>query len=204
MLKATKAAGVTLIELAIALAIIAILLSLGMPQFSSYIRDVKLRAAAENFLSGIQLARTEAIRRNIPVEFLLTADDPVAANVGSATDSLAGENWMVRTADTLTFIEGKFAVDGGAVGSVVSINDTSSPAADDPDAPPAAPISSITFNGLGRTSLTADAQFKFASPQAKCQTDAGPVRCLRVAVSVFGQARLCDPKVGAGDTRSCS
>ena len=195
--------GFTIIELVVALVIMAILLSLALPQFSNYLRDVKLRAAAESFLSGVQLARTEAVRRNAPVEFLLTTDAPTEANVASAVASLAGMNWMVRTVDLTTFIEGKLAAEGGGANTTLSINDLTSPASDDPDAPPASPVASITFNGLGRTTLAADTAFKFASPQVKCQTDGGPVRCLRVAVSVFGQARLCDPKVAAGDTRRC-
>jgi type IV fimbrial biogenesis protein FimT len=193
--------GFSMIELVIAITIMGVLLALAMPSFTSYMRDSKLRAAAESFLSGIQLARSEAVRRNAPVEFLLTSDDPTVANVGSATASATGPNWMVRTADLTEFIEGKFAADGA---NGLRINDTTSPASDDSgDPPPGTLVSSIIFNGFGRTAMGADAAFKFTIPQVKCQTDSGPVRCLRVAVSVFGQARLCDPKVAAGDTRRC-
>lgn len=196
--------GFSLIELAVALVIAGVLLAIALPQFTNYVRDSRVRAAANTFLAGIQLARAEAVRRNSGVEFLLTTADPIAANVATATASASGGNWMVRTADLSTFLEGKFAQDGGGVGgTAVRINDTTSPASADPDAPPASPASSIVFNGLGRTGLATDAEFKFTSPQGKCATDNGPVRCLRVVVSVFGQARLCDPKVGSGDTRSC-
>ncbi len=196
--------GYSLIELMVALVILSLLFALGLPQFTNFVRDARVRAAAENFLAGVQLARAEAVRRNAGVEFLLTANDPLAANVASATASATGGNWMVRTADLAVFLEGKFAVDGGGAGSsAIRINDTTTPASADPDAPPATPASTIVFNGLGRTNLAADAIFKFTSPQGKCVTDGGPVRCLRVVVSVFGQTRLCDPRVGAGDTRSC-
>ena len=195
--------GFSLIELMIAVVIMGILLALGLPQFTNYIRDARLRAVAETFLSGVQLARTEAVRRNTLVEFLLTTSDPTEANLATATASATGANWMVRTADLAIFLEGKVAVDGGGSGgAVIKINDTTA-SATDPDTPPASPASSITFNGLGRTNLATDVFFKFTNPQGKCATDGGPVRCLRVVVSVFGQARLCDPKVGAGDTRSC-
>lgn len=197
------AQGFSLIELAVAMAIMGILLALALPAFTNYIRDVRVRGAAESFLSGVQLARTEAVRRNVQVEFLLTASDPVAGNVGSATASVAGENWMVRTADLAVFIEGKLGADGRGAGPAININDTTAPASNDPDAPPGAPVASILFNPLGRTTLATDAVFKFTSPQGVCKTAGGPVRCLKVAVSVFGQARLCDPKVAAVDTRSC-
>ena len=205
--------GFSLIELMVAVAIIGVLLSLGAPRFAEYLRNVKLRSAAEMFLTGVQLARSEAVRMNVPVEFLLTASDPIPDNVGTAAASTAGTNWMARTADMATFIDGKFGIEGSGRGSgqvtPIKINDTVAPADADPDAPPAAPVGSIIFNGLGRTSLASQAVFKFNNPDAgTCVTAGGPVRCLKVVVSVGGQARLCDPAVGAaavaaGDSRGC-
>lgn len=213
----TSRRGFSLIELVIAVAIMGILLALGAPTFSTYLRNVKLRSAAEAFMSGVQLARSEAVRMNANVEFLLTADDPLAANVATATAAATGVNWMVRTADRATFIDGKFGIEGSGQRSAadvsVRINDTASPADTDPDPPPAAPVASIVFNGLGRTTLAAPAVFKFNDPgSGRCLTDPGPpagvVRCLRVAVAVGGQTRLCDPSISAaataaGDTRGC-
>lgn len=209
--------GFSLIELVIAVAIMGILLALGAPTFSTYLRNVKLRSAAEAFMSGVQLARSEAVRMNANVEFLLTADDPLAANVATATAAATGVNWMVRTADRATFIDGKFGIEGSgrilASDISVKINDTAPPADTDPDPPPAVPVSSIVFNGLGRTSLAVPAVFKFNDSVAgRCVTDPGPpagiVRCLRVVVAVGGQTRLCDPSISAaataaGDTRGC-
>lgn len=209
--------GFSLIELVIAVAIMGILLSLAAPSFSAYLRNVKLRSAAEMFLTGIQLARSEAVRMNTSVEFLLTAADPLSTNVATAAASTTGVNWMVRTADLATFIDGKFGIEGSgrATASTISvkINDTTPPANTDPDPPPAALVSSIVFDGLGRTSLGAPAVFKFNDSEAgRCVTDPGPpvgtVRCLRVVVSVGGQTRLCDPAISAaataaGDSRGC-
>jgi type IV fimbrial biogenesis protein FimT len=211
--------GFSLVELIIAVAIAGILLSLAIPNFSAYLRNVKLRSAAEMFLSGIQLARSEALRMNASVEFLLTTADPLTANVDTAAASATGVNWMVRTTPTpgATFIDGKFGLEGSghAVTNdiTIKINDTSTPANADPDAPPLAPVSSIVFDGLGRTNLAAPAVFKFNDSAAgRCVTDPGPppgtVRCLRVMVAVGGQARICDPAVtaamtAAGDSRGC-
>lgn len=193
--------------------IIGILLALAAPRFAAYLRNVKLRTSAEAFMTGVQLARSEAVRINAPVEFLLTTADPLPANVGTAAASASGTNWMVRTADLVTFIDGKFGAEGSGRSSgqapPVKINDTAAPASADPDAPPAAPAGSITFNGLGRTALASQAVFKFNDPEAgTCATAGGPVRCLKVIVAVGGQARLCDPAVSAaavaaGDSRGC-
>jgi type IV fimbrial biogenesis protein FimT len=205
--------GFSLIELVVTVAIIGVLLALGAPRFADYLRNAKLRSAAEMFLSGVQLARSEAVRMNTPVEFLLTANDPLPANVGTAVASASGTNWMVRTADMGTFIDGKFGIEGAGRGAgqltPVRINDTAAPASADPDAPPAAPMGSVIFNGLGRTGLANQGVFKFNNPEAGvCVTAGGPVRCLKVIVAIGGQARLCDPAVSAvavaaGDSRGC-
>lgn len=209
--------GFSLVELVIAVAIMGVLLALALPNFSIYLRNVKLRSAAEMFMAGIQLARTEAVRMNTSVEFLLTADDPLSANVATAVASATGVNWMVRGVAPVTFIDGKFGIEGSgraaASDVTIKINDTTPPADTDPDPPPATPVSSIVFDGLGRTSLASAAVFKFNDLAAgRCITDPGPpagtVRCLRVIVAVGGQTRLCDPSISAaataaGDSRGC-
>lgn len=204
--------GFSLIELVVTVAIVGVLLALAAPRFAEYLRNVKLRTSAEMFLTSVQLARSEAIRMNTPVEFLLTTADPLPANVGAAS-AANGTNWMVRTADMGTFIDGKFGIEGSGRGTgqvtAIKINDTTAPASADPDAPPAAPVGSIVFNGLGRTSLINPATFKFNNPEAgTCVTAGGPVRCLKVIVAIGGQTRLCDPAVSAaavaaGDSRGC-
>jgi type IV fimbrial biogenesis protein FimT len=77
--------GFTLIELLIAVVIMGLLLSLGLPALSTYSRNVKLRAAAESFMAGIQQARGEAVRLNSSVELILTNSTP-SADDGSNND----------------------------------------------------------------------------------------------------------------------
>lgn len=181
----SRAAGFSLVEIVVALAIMAILLMQAVPQLTGYVRDAKVRAAAEAFLGGLQRARSEAVRRNTAVEILFTTASPVATSLTTATTESTGSNWLVRTTDQTEFIEGKaLGNDSGAV----SISRT---------------VDRIVFNDLGRTALTADASVNFTSPQGDCVADGGTVRCLRVLISMFGQARLCDPRLASSDARSC-
>src|SRR4029077_202013 len=74
VLKTGTAQGFTLVELMVGLTIIGIVIAMGMPGFTTYLQGSKLANSAYSYLSGIQLARAEAIRRNVPVQFILTAD----------------------------------------------------------------------------------------------------------------------------------
>lgn len=66
-----RSGGVTLIELMVGMTIISCLLLVGMPSFTSWIQDLQIRGAAESIQSGLLLARSEAIRRNRPVQLTL-------------------------------------------------------------------------------------------------------------------------------------
>ncbi|MCV0438665.1 MAG: GspH/FimT family pseudopilin [Hydrogenophaga sp.] len=70
---AGKDRGFTLIELLIVIVIFGIAASLALPSFSQLLANYRVRTGAEAMLSGLFLARAEAIRRNSPVQFTLNA-----------------------------------------------------------------------------------------------------------------------------------
>lgn len=65
-MRRTSAAGVTLIELMVVLAILAVLLLLATPGFTSFVRNSELAAAAHSFVASLNAARSEAMKRNLP------------------------------------------------------------------------------------------------------------------------------------------
>lgn len=76
-----KVAGVTLIELMIGIAILGMVLTMGLPSYARWMQSSQIRTAAESVQSGLQLARTEAVRRNAPVNFTLNGNNwTVTAN----------------------------------------------------------------------------------------------------------------------------
>jgi type IV fimbrial biogenesis protein FimT len=111
--------GVTLVEMMIGLAIVALLLMAGVPAFTTFLQNSKLRTTAEALSGGLQLARAEAVKRNGQVEIVLTDDDPIAATVNSITPSTTGRNWVVRYYDPTTlfysFVEGRFGSTSGSL-----------------------------------------------------------------------------------------
>ncbi|MFN5746320.1 MAG: Tfp pilus assembly protein FimT/FimU [Methylococcaceae bacterium] len=199
--------GITLIEVLTTLAVVSLVLGLGVPGISDWIRNAQIRTTAEALQSGLQLARAEAVKRNAPVRFQLV-DGAGAACTHSTRSGL----W------------------------VVSLNDPAGkcdyvPA--DPPAPPAAAEGAdpyiiqarlameiqaavtvaanqglIVFNVLGQRTAASAAlgavNLSVSSPAGgSCLAEGGTVRCLRVAVSTAGQIRLCDPSLAAGDPGSC-
>lgn len=67
--------GFSLIELMVTVALISILLTLGVPSFSAILRNMTLTSQANNFVAAINLARSEAIRRNAAVTLSATASN---------------------------------------------------------------------------------------------------------------------------------
>lgn len=166
----------SLIEALIALAIAAILMATAMPMYSAWIQNTQIRTGAEALLNGLQLARSEAVSRNTNVQFEMTG----------------ATGWRVSpAADPDATIQAR----SGASGSATATAN-----------PTPADATIVTFNSLGRRLGTNPS---IATPPitsidvVSTISSAADVRNLRVTINDGGQVRLCDPAVGAGDTRSC-
>lgn len=70
----SQSAGFTLIELMLTVMVAAILLGIGVPSFTNIIRNNRLTTAANDLLRSTQLARSEAIKRQVPVVVCASAD----------------------------------------------------------------------------------------------------------------------------------
>ena len=200
-----RSRGFTIIELMTAITIVAVLIGLGVPSLASYLQATKLASAANNYYAGVQLARAEAIRRNLPVEFVLT-NTPIAAGIEStAVANANGQNWLVRVpsadatvavelVEAKSALEGAFQAAGGA--SPIQVEGVGvSPATFD---------GTISFNGFGGTSSGGAYVFDLSYPGGgACAATGGPMRCPRITVSGGGQVHLCDPAAATGDSRAC-
>lgn len=194
--------GFSLVELMVTIAIVAILAMLGVPTLTSYLQNQKLRGTVENFLSGIQLAHSEAVKQNQDIDFVFTNDDPIGVDKVNATPTVNGKNWQVRTttAGNLKYIEGKL----GAEGTGTSSTGTS------PITVSSNGVTNIRFNGLGQMKgQTTPLLIQFSNPNGgDCASAGGPMRCLNILVSPGGQIKLCDPalsatQIAAKDSRAC-
>lgn len=67
--------GFTIVELIVTLMLMAMLVALGAPMMSDYLRNARLREAANTILTALQFARGEAIKRNQPLAFRVDGND---------------------------------------------------------------------------------------------------------------------------------
>lgn len=176
--------GVSIIEIATALAVLAILLVLGIPTFTEWIGNARIRTAAESLMSGLQSARNEAVRRNASVQFTLRS--PGVAS---------GTGWTVTLAATGEELQS--APNGEGTGLIVVT-------------PTPADANAVTFTGLGRTPAPpANLNLDGSSLLTQLDVDssglpAATSREMRIMISSGGQIRMCDPNVGdATDPRAC-
>lgn len=197
MLNAGRSAsvkGLTLIELALGLAILAILLLVALPSYRPWIQSAQIRNAATSIQNGLQLAKAEAIRRNSKVQLLFTDSAPVVANVNSAQPSTKGRNWIVRVYRAsgaytpADFVQGRAGSEGSS-NTVIT-----------------ASRSDIVFLPSGRVDPGRDSTVTVSNPSGgSCATAGGNMRCLQVLVSSGGRLRLCDPALSlANNPQGCT
>lgn len=198
MLIRLKQRGVTLIEMMIGLAIVALVLFVAVPSFGIFLQNTQIRNAAGSVLDGLQLARNEAIRRNSPVRFQFVSD--LTSGCTLSTTSLA---WVVSQAnptgacnaapsDTAApqLIQSRSATEGTSNARIT-----------------VAGGSTVVFTGLGRVQGAGITQVDVTNTSGTClyvDPTNGTMRCMRILVSSGGQSRMCDPQVtAANDPRKC-
>lgn len=196
MLKGTamRQRGFSLIELVVTLAVLGLLVALGMPSMSDWMRSVRIRNAAESAQNGLGKARMEAMRKNQVVTYWMVSDRTSACALSSTAAS-----WVVslddpsgHCADSASTtvaprIVEAYGASDGAGDVVVTVNGGTA-------------ATSVGFNGFGQvvSPTTSIATIDLTNATAGS-------RALRVTVSPGGAIRMCDPSptIPAGDSRKC-
>jgi type IV fimbrial biogenesis protein FimT len=89
----TRSRGVTLIELLIVVAIIALGTALAVPGLRTWTANAQMRSSAVALQASLKLAQSEAVRSFRQVVFYRTSDTSCSAN--AAADA-AGARWVVK------------------------------------------------------------------------------------------------------------
>jgi len=174
LLRVPRCAGFTLIELMITVAILATLVTLGLPSFRQMLRNYEVRAAAESVSNGLQRARAEAVAHNTKVYFKLTG----------------GTSWTVNYVT-------------GPVNPALDSRSSSEGSPDVALAVTPSTATTVTYSNLGQAVANADASATPTQMDFNA-TAAGATQTLRVLIGVGGGARVCDPSLPSGNPRACS
>jgi type IV fimbrial biogenesis protein FimT len=170
-----KMAGFTLIELMITVVVLGIFLSLAIPSYSDWMKRLQMRNAAESILNGLQLARVEAIKRNLSVTMRLTG----------------GTGWTVFN-NAAGPVTGLIQTMPDGEGSKVAYIDI-----------PTTPYD-LTFNSLGRmTAPVSGINLSVTDTAGGTCTSSGPKGCFIVTASSGGLIRMCDPSRATGTPQGC-
>jgi type IV fimbrial biogenesis protein FimT len=177
-----RARGVTMIEMVIGIAILAILTAMAAPNFTRWIENMKIRTTAESVLSGLQRARAEALKGNSSVNFLLTG------TAGACVPSTSGPHWIVSSG---------YACNASAIVQVYN-------GKPDDKAGIVAGQSFFVFAGLGRlVTPAANIDVHGAEGEDGCLAKNGRARCLRIEVGAEGGIRMCDPALPTTKVQAC-
>jgi type IV fimbrial biogenesis protein FimT len=90
--------GFTLLELMVSLAIVGTLLAVGIPAMGDFIRNSRITGAANDVMGALHYARSEAVKRRLPVTFCTSAnavEDNEANPDATCAASAFLTGWMV-------------------------------------------------------------------------------------------------------------
>ena len=160
------------------------------------LNNSRLRDTGAAIMAGLQVTRTEALRRNQNVEFVLTADDVDDSSAATVTANTAGPNWAIRVLDaTATPVAPLVEARSGLEGS----NQTDPAALYVRVSAANLPATTTTVRRLGRSNVGGTNTTYDVTPADTnlCRVNGGDLRCMRVVVTPAGRVRMCDPSIDA-------
>lgn len=89
--------GLTLVELIVTLALGAIVMTMGVPSFSAAIDRYRLTSEVNRFVSNVQLARSEAMKRNQVVSICRSIN---GSTCGGNADYVYEDGWLLYADST--------------------------------------------------------------------------------------------------------
>jgi len=177
--RARKNRGFSIIEMVIALGIVALLFKLAVPSFRTWLQNTQIRTAAHSITDGMNVARQEAIHRNVPVQLQLTSLSDGTSEAWSVTEVTAG-----------TLVQQWSSTEGASTTKILQ---------------PTGGI--ITFNALGRVvnpnPSDNSAPLLQVDVTSSNESAGNGLRNMRVLVGGGGNVRMCDPQLTQPDPRAC-
>jgi type IV fimbrial biogenesis protein FimT len=202
MQRSRRASGFTMIEMAVTMTIFAILVALGVPSMTTWIRNNKVRTVTDSLQTGLRLAQAESLRRSRQVVFALT--NSTTPNTILPLPAVAGGlSWAIWTIPSMTdgSEQPQFIQSGVLSNASASVIVTG--------------VAAVCFNSMGRLVNNATSVIAITGAGNNCvqpnvpppqQPTAPPAevfavstpgadRPLQINLSLGGQVHMCDPGV---------
>jgi len=177
--------GMTLIEILVAIGIIALVLGLAAPSMMTWIQNTQLRNAGESILGGIKQARFEAVSRNTTVAFELQDPNSIQWHV-CLFDTV---NQVCQAVPDLYSHGAGEGAQNARVG-VETVFSNFATALDPGENVPAL----VAFDSLGRISSASPvniARIDVRNPTLSTTDE----RRMSIVIGVGGDVRMCDPQL---------
>lgn len=109
--------GFTLIELMVTLVVLIVLLGLGIPNFTEWVKKTRIETGTRSLTGALMEARSEAVSRQTVIT-LAPADGGWAAGLSMYTDADTGGNSAYSASDDTMIKELNFSMGGVTVDTV--------------------------------------------------------------------------------------
>lgn len=184
--------GFTLIELLLVIAVMGILLAVGLPQYSIWMQNLRIRGAAESVQNGLQMARAAAISRNTQAMLVFRANGLSYFVYTVPNPGAPPTDYQDPDLDSPLLVD--------MIRRHNQADDSSASATMTPGG-----AYMVTFSSLGQVIANPDASLPLTQVNitSAVSTDLA-IRPLRVVINPGGSTRACDPAVtAADDPRKC-
>jgi type IV fimbrial biogenesis protein FimT len=192
-----RSAGFTMIEMAVTMTIFAILVAVGVPTMSTWVKNNKVRTVSDSLQTGLRVAQTESLRRSRQVVFALT-NSTTPDTILPLPAVADGLSWAIYTLPSMvgepaTFIQSGVLSNASAL---VQVNSNG--------------VTAVCFNSMGRLVSNATSVNAVTGAGNNCVQPTAAVgppvqvftismpgadRTLQVNLGLGGQVHMCDPAV---------
>lgn len=114
---AVSSRGFTLVELLVTVAIIAILAGLAAPSFVQFLARQAVTSQANEFASALRTARSEALKRGLPVRVCRIANPATATPTCATTVGDWRNGWLVTDGTNMFLVRQTLSNSGGVTGN---------------------------------------------------------------------------------------
>lgn len=206
--------GFTLIELAVTVAVIALLVVLAAPNLAAWMYNGRVRTTADLLQDGLRTAQSEAVKQNRVVEFVVTSTLPTPTAIPAAAAAGTAVNYWYAAA--VPWTSGSLTSNGVTVSSnTLTLLASGVLSTDASQVTITTNAPTLCFSPYGRLTAvsndpTTGSPVVCSVPTATTTYQINPVASARahpldVTVSMGGQIRMCDTQkqLSAGYPDGC-